>query len=333
MKIAKEIGDRAGERQAYGSLGNAYQSLADYQKAIEYHEKLLKIAKEIGDRAEEGQAYGSLGNDYPSLGYYQKAIEYHEKLLKMAKEIGDRAGEGNAYHNIGIRFFSLGQFENAADNFGCAVEACSAVRSCLNSRDDWKINFRELYETTYTALWKSLLRIAKLDEALIAAERGRAQTLTDNLLISQHKLPASLLAVAIDLKETVSPLITELSSPTLFLALDGLTINIWLPSRGKKVIFRKGRLEGDRRDKYPVRALLQSCLEKIGTDFRVRELIGDNLLKPFYDAIIGPIAEFPRPQDDEMVIVPDGALRFFLHGPQLFNRLEFALFHLLQVIN
>ena len=45
------------ERRAYGNLGNAYQSMADYQKAIEYHEKRLTIAKEIGDRAGEGRAY------------------------------------------------------------------------------------------------------------------------------------------------------------------------------------------------------------------------------------------------------------------------------------
>ncbi|KAK2557879.1 hypothetical protein P5673_019856 [Acropora cervicornis] len=85
----------------------------------------------------------------------------------------------------------------------------------------------------YTALWKSLIKIEKFDEALFAAEGGRAQTLTDNLLI-QYKLLASLLAATIDLKETVSCLFTELSSPNLFLAIHGLTINIWLLSRGKK---------------------------------------------------------------------------------------------------
>ena len=100
-----------------------------------------------------------------------------------------------------------------------------------------------------------MLRIEKLDEALLAAERGRAQTLADSLLI-QYKLPASLLAATIDLKEVVSRFFTELSSATLFLAVDGLTINIWLLSRGEKVIFRKGRLEGDRTEKYPVLALL-----------------------------------------------------------------------------
>ena len=160
-----------------------------------------------------------------------------------------------------------------------------------------------------------MLRIEKWDEALLEAERGRAQTLMDNLLI-HYNLPASLLATTIDLKETESGLFTEFSSPTLFLAIDGLTINIWLLGKGKKVISREGKLEGDRTEKYPVRALLQSCLEKIETDVRVRcedrtfhELTRDywsrrevckevkklfqssnNPFKPFHDSIIGSIA-------------------------------------------
>ncbi|XP_044183534.1 tetratricopeptide repeat protein 28-like, partial [Acropora millepora] len=340
LKIAKEIGDRAGEGGAYGNLGIAYRSLGDYQKAIEYHEKRLKFAKEIGDRAGEGGAYGNLGNAYHSLGDYQKAIKYHEKDLKIAKEIGDRAGEGGAYGNLGIAYRSLGDYQKAIEyhekhNFGCSVEAFNGVRSCLKSKDDWKLSFREQYETTNTFLWKSLLRLEKLDEALFAAERGRAQTLTDNLLI-QYKLPESLLAATVDFKEILPRLFTELSSPALFLAIEGLEINIWLLRRGKKVTFRKGRLEGDRRDNYPVRALLQSCLEKIGTDVRVRcedrtfdELTRDcpfsremreevkksfqsldNPFRPFYDAVIGPIVDMLGPQDAEMVIVPDGALCF-----------------------
>ena len=333
LKIAKEIGNRAGEARAYGNLGNAYQLLGDYQKAMACHENLLKIAKEIGDQDGEGRAHGNLGNTYLSLGDYQKSIEYHEKHLKIAKEIGDRAGEASAFHNIGTGFVFHGQFENAADNFGCAVEAFNAVRACLKSKDDWKIIFRELYEKTNTFLWMSLLRLQKLDEALLAAEGGRAQTLTDNLLI-QYKLPASLLTATVDLKEMLPRLFTELSSPTLFLAIEGLTIIIWLLRKGKKVTFRKGKLEGDRTDKYPVRALLQSCLEKIGADVRIRcedrtfdKLTRDcpftrevpkeikkpiqsldNPFKVFYDGIIGPVVDMLGPQDDEMVIVPDGVL-------------------------
>ena len=43
MEIAIEIGDRGGEGKAYGNLGNSYQGLGDYQKAIDCCEKLVKI--------------------------------------------------------------------------------------------------------------------------------------------------------------------------------------------------------------------------------------------------------------------------------------------------
>ena len=44
------------------NLGKAYDSLGDFNKAIEYHTLDLAIAKEVGDRAGEGTAYGNLGN-------------------------------------------------------------------------------------------------------------------------------------------------------------------------------------------------------------------------------------------------------------------------------
>ena len=61
----------------------------------------------------------------------------------------------------------------------------------MKSRDEWKISFRNLHEEIYSGLWKSLLGIKKVDEALFAAEQGRVQTLSDNSL-SQFNLSASL---------------------------------------------------------------------------------------------------------------------------------------------
>ena len=257
--------------------------------------------------------------------------------MKIAKEIGDQAGEGITYHNIGSVYYILEQFEKAVDSFVYAVNIFNSLRSLLKSKDNWKIRFRELNEKPYTALWMSLLKSGKVDEALSAAEQGRAQTLSDNLLI-QYKLPASLSADTIKTKETISSLFIELITPTIFVGVEGLTIYIWFLSRGNKVVFRKGRVEGDRTKKDPLHTLLQSCLEKIGTRGTVNcedrtfdeldnecpfsigvrgEGVGkpqlppfDNPFKPFYDAVIGPIVDMLGPQDDELVIVSDGALSF-----------------------
>ena len=167
---------------------------------------------------------------------------------------------------------------------------------------------------------------------MFAAEQGRAQTLSDNLLI-QFKLPESLSAATFDSERTISRLLTEIITPTIFLGIERLTINIWFLSRRNKVVFRQGKLEGDRTEKDPIYTLLQSSLEKIGAEDTVRcedrtldndcpfsiEAWGkgvakptlpplDNPFKPFYDAVIDPIVDMLGPQDDELVIVPDGAL-------------------------
>ena len=54
------------------------------KKRIEYHKQDLSIAIEVGDRAGQGFAYCNLGNAYQSLGQFQQAIEYHKQHLSIA---------------------------------------------------------------------------------------------------------------------------------------------------------------------------------------------------------------------------------------------------------
>ena len=78
MRLAIEIGDRAEEGEAYGNLGYAYDSMGDFSKAIEHHEKYLIIAIEIGDLDGKGRANEGLGTAYDSMVDFQRPIEYHE---------------------------------------------------------------------------------------------------------------------------------------------------------------------------------------------------------------------------------------------------------------
>ena len=72
--IAKEIGDRAGQECADANLGNAYDWLGNFQRAINGHKKCLSFAKDVRDRTLEGTASGNLGNDYRYLDNFQRAI-------------------------------------------------------------------------------------------------------------------------------------------------------------------------------------------------------------------------------------------------------------------
>ena len=67
------------------------------------------------DRIGESTAYGNLGNAYGSLGQYDKAIEFLTKYLSICRELGDRAGEGGALGNLGAVFYCLCQYDKAVE--------------------------------------------------------------------------------------------------------------------------------------------------------------------------------------------------------------------------
>ena len=50
----------------------------DFSKTIENHAQDLASAKEVGDRAGEGQAYGNLGTCHMHLNEYFNAVAYFE---------------------------------------------------------------------------------------------------------------------------------------------------------------------------------------------------------------------------------------------------------------
>ncbi|XP_068726226.1 MPN domain-containing protein-like [Montipora capricornis] len=87
LRIFKEIGFSAGERNACGNLGNAYHSLGNFKKAKKYLKQQLSIGKKVGNRAWESKAYGNLGSAYFSLGNFKEAIKYHEQDISIAKEV------------------------------------------------------------------------------------------------------------------------------------------------------------------------------------------------------------------------------------------------------
>jgi len=122
LQISRNIGDRYVEGQNLGGLGNAYYSLGDYRKAIDYYEQFLQISRDTRNRLGEGQSLGSLGNVYQQLGEYRKAIEYYEESLQISRKIGDRLGEGNSLGNLGNAYHSLGEYRKAIDYYEQALQ-------------------------------------------------------------------------------------------------------------------------------------------------------------------------------------------------------------------
>ncbi|XP_078360894.1 uncharacterized protein LOC144645266 isoform X1 [Oculina patagonica] len=337
LKIAKEVGDKAGEGRAYGNLGNAFRNLGDFKKAIHYHELHLKIAKEVGNKAGEGGAYGNLGNAFGNLGDFRKAKDYYELCLKVANEIGDKNGEAKAYHNLGHSFESQGFLPKALEYYELSVRLFNHVRSLLQSKDEWKIGYRSEVDISYTGLWRVLLKQGKMVDALFAAEKGRAQALSD-LMLSQFGIRESQIVAQ---EEVVQHLQLQRSIPsnTVFQAFDSVTceVNLWVFSKDEPVHFGPIKI-GEARslldDTTPfLQSLIHNTYKQIGVRsevicenrslFFLREncykadaksdeensqpfVLQESSLSTLYNIVIQPIAELV--QGDELIIVPHGPL-------------------------
>ena len=371
LSIAKEIGARGGEGCAYANLGNAYRQLSEFQRAMEYHKKHLSLAKKINDRVRKVGVYRDLGVVYESLGDYQQAIghykqfvstakefgegreegvsycqlsrayyllsdfkeaiEYSKQQLIIAEEIGDKMGEGCAHNGLGHNLLPLGFLNEALDHFRCSVKIFDTIRASFISEDGSKIRFRTHRQCAYTKLWQVLLMLQKKDEALYAAERGRAQALLDALKVTYGLTSHS--PRSIESEEEVTYISKKTTVLTVFLALQLKTVNMWVLRKEGDPIFRQAELEiGDaHEDSFAI--LLDIVLKNIraGVGIRCENRSMDKLsddstpsstrddnqtsepsqettdfLQPLYDAVLGPIEDLL--DGDELIVVPDGAL-------------------------
>ncbi|MEM9215430.1 MAG: tetratricopeptide repeat protein [Cyanobacteria bacterium P01_F01_bin.150] len=113
LVIDRELRNRLGEANSLGNLGVVYRDLGDYERAIDFQQQALVIARELGNRLGEAQSLGNLGIAYDDLGDYERAIDFHQQSLVINREIGNRHGEADSLGNLGNAYYSLGDYERA----------------------------------------------------------------------------------------------------------------------------------------------------------------------------------------------------------------------------
>jgi CHAT domain-containing protein len=180
LEIEREIGNRQGEANSLGNLGAAYDSLGQYQKAINFHQQSLEIEREIGNRQGEANSLGNLGAAYDSLGQYQKAINFHQQYLKIAREIGYRQGESIALNNLGNTLLKTNQLAEAETVLRASIQIWETLRSELVNNDH-KASIFETQVKSYRLLQKVLVAQTRFDQALEISEMGRTRAFVELL--------------------------------------------------------------------------------------------------------------------------------------------------------
>ncbi|CAH3147351.1 unnamed protein product, partial [Pocillopora meandrina] len=318
LEIAKGVGDKAGEGTSYGNLGCVYDSLRQFKTAIEYHQRGLEIAKEVGDKAEKGKSYGNLGCAYYGLGQFKTAIEYHQRGQEIAKEVGDKAGEAFSLSLLGESFESQGELRRAFDCFHSSVEVFDSIRASLHFNDQWKITYRDQHKSAYIGLWRINLIQGEVVDALLTAEKGRAQALRD--LLTQKYQP----------RDFLFGLLSFAPSSTIFIAISGPYVHFWVILSDDNIQSRKVHVNNYKYQKeleFFIKQQNKTALkevgardavacenpphyspkpEKVANDMIQVDVMNSRLsaLQKLYGIIVTPIADLIK--GNELTVVPEG---------------------------
>ena len=268
-------------------------------------------------------AYINLGNVYYSLCDDKKAIDFHQQALRIAKEIGDKNTERLSYNNL--TFQKLRDFPKAEECYESSLKVFEEMRFLLQEKDEWKISFRDQLKT-YSYLWISQLRQSKTNEALLTAERERAQALAD-LMESQY-CAKSTPSASKEQIERITNISSLISWPTTFVAEAFELMFLWVLQRDQEWQFMGRKLSytlEDMTDKAyeQISATKPARCEDRSLDDPDNESIEDlpdryakqkefkssqagvDALKELYDVVIAPISHLIK--DEELIIVPDGS--------------------------
>jgi predicted ATPase/class 3 adenylate cyclase len=130
LEIARQVGDRRAEGQAYNGLGGAASSQENFTAAIGYYAEYLRLSQEIGDRSGAGAAFNNMGDIHLKTGRAELARTHFLQALDMNRQAGNWRGEVIALANLGETAVSQGLLDEAASWHRLFLERCC-------QRGDW----------------------------------------------------------------------------------------------------------------------------------------------------------------------------------------------------
>ena len=270
LNISVELGDKSKEADAYLSIGRIHQYLCDPEKPKHYYGKCLTICKEIGDREGQKHALRKLRSTLFIRGDLKQVMQLNNQSLFISKQSHDHFHEAEALIYQGHCLAECRFFSDAVLSYQSSVEKANSIRD-WNVMEDWmKISIRQFFRIAYAALSATLLSLDKTEEALLTAEKGRAQALAD-LLETQYGFKACQHGqdpAEGSQQETASELFTCAPANTVFLAVCKNVINVWLLQDGKQVHFSQSYLAEDH--SYDPNSFLEETYKEVGVKRRVR---------------------------------------------------------------
>lgn len=126
-----EAGDRRGQALADLNLGYTYTDLGDPQNALEHYKHSLDRWQAVGDQRGEAASLTAIGGLQTFLGEKQLALDYHGQALKIFQTIGNREGEASSWNGMAQVYEDLNQPRAALDSYQRALQ----LNELIGNRD------------------------------------------------------------------------------------------------------------------------------------------------------------------------------------------------------
>jgi CHAT domain-containing protein len=174
--FAKENVDALIEHQRLRSIGDTYDFLENYPKAIEYYEKALAVSRNRNEIREVQSDLYAIGDAYRELKRWDRAVEYYRQVLEISRRTGVREDIAYASNSVGLALLELGRPQEALPYQKEALTIVSATGiDGQNVRSPLYSVLLHYIARTYNALGNRRLAIFYGKRAVNAIQQVRRQ--------------------------------------------------------------------------------------------------------------------------------------------------------------
>ncbi|MEO7674257.1 MAG: CHAT domain-containing tetratricopeptide repeat protein, partial [Pyrinomonadaceae bacterium] len=121
LRLFEEIDAGGGIEGVSTNIANLYIAQGNYELARSYLDRASKIHDKTGKEIPQ-YALGSFGDSYKGEGNFEKAIEYYQKLLALKEKGDNKDSLAETLVNIGNCYLLIPNAEKARENFDRALK-------------------------------------------------------------------------------------------------------------------------------------------------------------------------------------------------------------------
>lgn len=159
LETSMQLGDTIKSADLLGNVGDVYQSLGNYDMALNYYNQMYDFLrqKEITSKesllSDINVALTKIADTYFYLQRFREALNYYKILYKRNQDSGSKHGMALVMNNLALTFFALGNTEDAdiyyhkaiamnrgvGDEYGAAVGLLNAAHLYLKQEKYQKV--------------------------------------------------------------------------------------------------------------------------------------------------------------------------------------------------